>query len=308
MKKESPAAEAGGRPPHPWAGLFYGFFGILSFSLTLPATRLALRSFDPVTVGLGREMIAAVIAGAVLLLTRSPWPTRAQWKRLAIVSSGGVVAFPLFVALAMARTDASHGAVILALLPMGTAIAGAALTHERPSLSFWLASLAGSATVILFSLSRGSGSLGAGDFWLIGAVLASSLAYAEGGRLAREMGGWQVISWATVMAAPFLAAPVALLVWKQGLAGTPAAWAGLAYVSIFSAYLGFFGWFHGLAVGGIARVSQLQLIQPFLTLGFASLLLGEKFTVRTSVAAVLVALSILVSRRSKIAQKEVDPA
>ena len=202
-------------------GLAYGFLGVLGFSLTLPATRVAVAYFDPTAVGLGRALVAAGLAALLLLATRQPWPSRPQWRSLVIVAAGVILGFPLLSAWAMSRLPAAHGAVILGLLPLATAFAGAVGAGGRPSRGFWVAGVAGSATVVAFAVSMGAGDIQPADLALFGAVLAAALGYAEGGRLARELGGWQVISWALVLAAPFIAVPVFLALGKPA---PPAPW------------------------------------------------------------------------------------
>jgi len=286
--------------PHRSGGMGYGLLGVLGFSLTLPATRLAVASLDPLVVGLARSLVAACLAAPVLFLTRQPVPKRGQAGSLALVILGVIVGFPVLSAWAMQIVPASHGAVVLGLLPLATALAGTLRAHERPSAIFWGASAVGSLTVVGFALVTGGGSFHPADAALLGAVVLAALGYAEGGRLAREMGGWQVICWALVFAAPLLILPVALRIWQQGLNATPSAWGGFAYVSIVSMFLAFFAWFHGLAVGGVARVSQLQLLQPFFTLAAAALFLGEHFGWAALVCAAIVALSIFAGRCSKV--------
>lgn len=281
-------------------GYAFGLLGVIAFSITLPATRVAVGSFDPFFIGLGRELVAACLAAPLLFFTRQPWPNASQLRRLWIVVAALVFGFPIFSALAMQRADASHGAVVLGLLPLATAVAGFLRAHERPSLAFWCASAAGSCAVVVFALAQGGGSFGSGDWALLAAVAASALGYAEGGRLGRELGGWQVICWALVLGFPLVLPTVVWLAWQHGLQATPAAWAGFAYVGIISAFLGFFPWYHGLAIGGVARVGQIQLLQPFFTLAFAAAFLGEAFSLSALLAATLVALSILAGRKAKI--------
>jgi drug/metabolite transporter (DMT)-like permease len=208
----------------------------------------------------------------------------------------------------MHRVDSSHGAVVLGMLPLATAIAGFLRAHERPSAGFWLASVVGSGTVIGFALAAGDGSFRSADLALLASVVLTAMGYAEGGRLSREMGGWQVICWAVVLGVPFLVPSVAWLIWRHGLEATPASWAGFAYVSLVSAFLGFFAWYRGLATGGVARVGQLQLLQPFFTLAFAATFLGERFGLGAVLAATLVALSIFISRKTRITLTTPDPA
>jgi drug/metabolite transporter (DMT)-like permease len=277
-----------------------GLVAVIAFSVTLPATRLATGSFHPLFVGLGRELAAALLAVPLLFLTRQPLPTGRQLRGLFLIVLGSVIGFPVLSAWAMQRADASHGAVVLGLLPSATAMAGFLRGHERPSPGFWLAGAAGGLVVIGFALAEGGGGFRIEDWALLGAVACAALGYAEGGQLGRQMGGWQVICWALVLGIPCLLPPVAWVVWKHGLAGTPGAWAGFAYVSLVSALLGFFPWYHGMAVCGIARVSQLQLLQPFFTLAFAVAFLGETLAASSVLSALLVTLCILAGRKSRI--------
>ncbi|HLN63026.1 MAG TPA: DMT family transporter [Symbiobacteriaceae bacterium] len=279
------------------AGLWYGFLGVASFSLTLPATRVAVQEIDPLVVTLGRALIAALLAAVLLLATRQERPGRRLWLRLAVVAGGVVLGFPLLTAVAMRSLPASHGAIVLGLLPLFTAGAAAFRGGERPSLRFWLASLAGSSVVVGFGVSLGAGGLQWADLALLGAVLAAAVGYAEGARLAREIGGWQVISWALVLAAPVLFVPAVLLAARHGLSASAQAWAGFAYVGVVSQFLGFIPWYKGLALGGTARVSQLQLLQPFLTILASAALLGEQITLATLLAGLLVVGTVAVGKR-----------
>jgi len=281
-------------------GLTFGLLGILGFSFTLPATRLAVASLDPTIVGLGRALVAACLAAPLLIVTKQQIPKNNQWVSILIVMIGVVVGFPMLTALAMRLVPASHGAVVLGLLPFATAVAGAIRAHERPSTSFWLASASGSIAVVAYALSTGGGSFHLADFALLGAVILAALGYAEGARLARDLGGWQVICWALVVSVPFLIGPVGFKIWQYGLSAQPSAWFGFAYVSIVSMLLAFFAWYRGLAMGGVARVSQLQLLQPFLTLGFATLFLGEHFSLVALLSVSVVVISIFVSKRSQV--------
>lgn len=278
-------------------GFAWGILGVAAFAVTLPATRVAVAALDPVFVGLGRAVVAAVLAALVLAVTRTPWPPLALWPRLAMVAAGVVVGFPLLSAWAMQRVPASHGAVVVGLLPLATAAAGAWLAHERPTRRFWLCAAAGSAVVVGFALWQGGGAVHVADLLLVGAVAAAAVGYAEGARLTRVLGGWQVISWALVLSFPFLVVPAWLHV--GGATTAPlAAWLGFAYVSLVSMYLGFFAWYRALAQGGIAAVGQVQLLQPFLTLLFSALLLGERLEPAMFIAAGLVIATIATGRRS----------
>ncbi len=284
-------------------GLLYGFLGVLSFSLTLPATRLAVTGLDPTFVGLGRGVVAGTLSVFILWLTRQSLPTIQQWRSLAIVSLGVVLGFPLLSAWAMQRLPAAHGAVVLGLLPLVTALAGVLRSGDRPTKLFWIASAIGSATVVSFAVSQGANQLQFENLVLLGAVIAAALGYAEGGKLAQQLGGWQVICWALVLSVPFEAIPT-LLTAKHLPVASPWAWLGFAYLCLVSQLIGFFAWYHGLAIGGVARVSQMQLFQPFLTILFSAVLLGEAITPLTLGAAGLVISSVAIGRKAKIHRQE----
>jgi drug/metabolite transporter (DMT)-like permease len=288
-------------------GLLYGFIGVACFSLTLPATRTAVAELDPTFVGLGRALVASVPAGLLLLATRQPRPARRYWASLLVVVAGVIVGFPLLSALALGRLPAAHGAIVTGLLPLASAIAGALRAGDRPSRAFWFASLLGSGVVVVFAFLSGGGAPQVADLLLLAAVAAAGMGYAEGARLARVLGAWQVICWALVIAVPLLVVPVALAAWLHGLAASPPAWLGFAYVSIISQFLAFFAWYHGLAIGGVARVGQLQLFQPFMTIAASALLLGEPITQLTLVAAVLVFAAVAAGARSQISREVPAP-
>jgi drug/metabolite transporter (DMT)-like permease len=279
-------------------GLAWGALGVLAFSLTLPATRAAVPELGGTVVGLGRALVAALLAGLLLLALRERPPGRRHWPGLAVVVLGVVVGFPLCSALALRAVPAVHGAVVVGLLPAATAVMAVLRAGERPPRAFWLACLVGVAAVCVFAAAEGAGRPRAADLLLLAAVALGALGYAEGGRLARDLGGWRVISWALLLAAPFLAVPVALAVADRGLDAGPGAWLGFAYVSIVSMFLGFFAWYRGLALGGVARVGQVQLLQPVLTLGWGALLLGERVGARTVFASLLVIASVGLTRWS----------
>jgi drug/metabolite transporter (DMT)-like permease len=283
-------------------GLGYGFLGVLGFSLTLPATRVAVTYLDPTVVGLGRALVAAVLAAALLWLTGQRRPSRAQFGGLAIVAAGVILGFPFLSAWALRRVPAAHGAIVLGLMPLATSFAAMLRAGERPSRGFWAASAVGSLVVVGFAASMGAGQLQMADLALLGGVAAAALGYAEGGRLAREMGGWQVICWALVLAAPVLALPVAVVALQTGLAAPPVAWLGFGYVAVISQLLAFFAWYRGLAMGGIARVGQVQLLQPFLTIVASALLLGEPLTALMLGAALAVVVSVAVGRRAAVSR------
>jgi drug/metabolite transporter (DMT)-like permease len=257
-------------------GMLLGLIGVATFSLTLPMTRLAVVDLDPVWIGLARALAAALPAAAWLAWTGAARPPRALWPKLALVAGGVIVGFPVFSSVAMRHVDASHGAVVLGVLPLATALAGAAMTGERPSRTYWLFAVAGAALVCAFSLREGGGRLQAADALLAVAIAAAAVGYAAGAQVAQQLGGPQTICWTLVGAVPFLAPVVAWLSWTHGVQARPSAWLGFAYVTLFSQLLGFFAWYKGLALGGIARVSQVQLLQTFLTLGFAAMVGGER--------------------------------
>lgn len=288
--------------PGETAGLVLGILAVAAFSATLPATRVAVMHLDPFFVGLGRSVAAAVLALALLVLARQPLPTGRQIKGLLIVAGGVVAGFPLLSSWAMQQLPAAHAAVMTGLLPLLTAVAAALRTGERPSAGFWLASIAGSATVLVFGALSGGKELHMADTLLFAAAVAGAIGYAEGGRLAREIGGWQVICWALVLAAPFLALPFGIAVWQHGASAPREAWLGFAYLALVSQLLGFFAWYQALALGGVTRVSQVQLIQPFMTLTVSALVLGEHITPLMMGAAVLVVAIVAVSTRMSVAR------
>lgn len=286
-------------------GLIYGFFGVLGFSLTLPATRVAVADLDPIFVGLGRALVAAVLAAGLLGATRQQRPSKTQIKSLFIVALGVIFGFPLLSAWAMQRLPASHGAIVLGIGPLATAIAGTIRAGDRPTLGFWLASIFGSITVVSFALISGAGHLQLADLALLAAMISASIGYAEGGRLAQVMGGWQVICWALVIAAPIALLPTVSVAMQHGLVASPAAWLGFGYVSVVSQFFAFFAWYQGLAIGGVARVSQIQLLQPFLTILASALLLGEAIAPITIAAATIVFVAVVLGKKSAVKRQTI---
>lgn len=281
-------------------GMWLGTIGVAIFSLTLPFTRMAVAELNPVLVALGRAVVAAAGSAFLLWWLGAPRPTASQLRALAITSLGVVVGFPVLSSVAMRYVPASHGAIVLGVLPLATALFGALRFGERPSVGFWLAALAGSGIVIAFALWQGGGELHPADFALFGAVIAAAMGYAEGGRLSQSMGGQQVISWALVLSLPVLLPITVWLGWEYGMTASPKAWIGFGYVSLFSMFIGFFFWYKGLALGGIARVGQVQLLQPFLTLVGAALILGEALDARNFLFAVAVIAVVAIGRRMTI--------
>ena len=257
------------------SGWSNGFIGMLIFSGSLPATRVAVMELDPLFLTGARAAIAGLLALAALTLFRQRRPTADQWRSLVLVSLGVVLGFPLLTALALQQVTAAHTLVFMGLLPLSTAIFGVLRGGERLQPSFWLFSLLGSALVMGFAASQGMAASWRGDLMLLLGIAICGLGYAEGGRLSRDLGGWQVISWALVLALPAMLL-LAALRWPADMAQVSAtAWLGLAYVSVFSMWIGFVFWYRGLAQGGIAAVGQLQLLQPFFGLALAAGLLHE---------------------------------
>ena len=255
--------------------MLLGLIGVTLFGLTLPATRMALESFHPIFIATGRALLATVLAVIYLVAGQHRRPTLHEFKYLLLVVAGVAIGFPVFTALAMQRVDASHGGVMLGIMPLTTAACAALLFKERPSLGFWLMALLGSTLVIVFSLMRGNGSLHWADLSLLLAVVTGSLSYATGGYLARSLGGLQVISWTLVIATPLLLGP-ALWFAPSSWQATNTAWIGFFYVALISQYLAFLPWFKGLSLGGIARVGQTQLLQPFITILASAWLISER--------------------------------
>ena len=281
--------------------MILGFVGVAIFSLSLPATRIAVAHLDPIFVGLGRSLVAAVFALAFLLAIRAPWPNRTQLARLAATAGGVIFGFPILTSWAMRHVPSAHGAIVVGLLPLVTALMGVWLHKERPSAGFWSAAAAGSTLVVVFAAFQGGGSLHLADLALLGAVVLGAMGYAQGALVTRELGGRETISWALVLSVPVLVLPVALSVERCDFAGaTPSEWAGFAYVCVMSQYIGFFAWDRGLDLGGVARVSQVQLLQVFLTMAFAALLLGERVTLPMIAFAIAVVATVAIGRRMPV--------
>ncbi|MEA2160361.1 MAG: hypothetical protein QOD66_2741 [Solirubrobacteraceae bacterium] len=278
-----------------WAAL-----GVLAFSFTFPATALAEREFNSLLVGAGRSVIAAAIAGVCLCALRAPLPARETWPGLIAVALGCGVGFGVLSALALRHTTSSHAAVVVGLLPAATATVAVIRIGERPGPLFWAASLLGTAAVTAYALSRGAGSLHPADLLLLGSVLAAAIGYAEGGRLTREMPGWQVTAWGLVAALP-ISLPMTIAALLQQAPGPPKATAllGFAYVGTISTFVGFFAWYRGLAEAGVAKASQIQLAQPLLTIAWSVPLLGDRLDATGWVTAVVVGFCVLVTQRTR---------
>ncbi len=286
-------------------GLLYGALGVLMFAMTLPMTRLAvgdvaLPQLPPAFVTAGRAAVAGVLSVLYLLAVRAPVPARKHWGALALCALGTVVGFPLFLALALRQVDAMHAAVVTGLLPLGTAVVGALVLRQRPSAGFWACALLGCALVLGFAAWQGSGRLSLADGYLLLAVLSTSFGYVAGARVSGAIPAQQVICWLLVGCLPFTAVAAWFTAPPASAVLLPSAWVGFAYVSVFSMWLGFFAWYRGLALGGVVRVSQVQLIQPFLALLFAVPVLGEKLQPLTVAFSLAVIAVVFVGRRMSV--------
>lgn len=278
-------------------GLLNGLIGVAIFSGSLPATRLAVQELDPIFLTVARAAIAGMLALVVLLAMRQRRPAKADLLSLFIVALGVVVGFPLLTALALQHVTSAHSIVFIGLLPLSTAVFGVLRGAERPKPAFWLFSALGSALVVCFALAQGLTASPAGDLLMLAAIVVCGLGYAEGGRLSRRLGGWQVISWALVLSLPIMTA-LSLLTQPPTFAGiTLPTWMSLAYVSVFSMLVGFVFWYRGLAQGGIAAIGQLQLLQPFFGLALAATLLHEPVTWTMLLVSGAIVLCVFSARR-----------
>jgi drug/metabolite transporter (DMT)-like permease len=275
-----------------WRGWFYTAIGVLCFSLTFPMTRLSLRAFDPILIALVRGAVAGVAALAYLLLSRSRVPNRRILVRLGSAAVGMVVLFPIFVSMALKSVPATHASVLGSILPLATAMFGVVRGRESVSPRFWFFAILGTGLIALFSGYRsGFHSIEQADVLLVAAFIACAYGYAEGGVLAREIGGWLVICWALVTVLPFELVSLLVYLSRVGVRidSVPAeAWAGLAYVTAVSQFIGFFFYYKGLALGGIAKMSQLQLLLPFVAIIAAHWILGEKIEGSVIVGTVVI--------------------
>ena len=285
-------------------GMILGFLGVAAFGLTLPATRFIVPYFDPIFIGLGRAVIASVVAAFILIATRQSRPTRHQLMQLSVVALGVVLGFPVLTAFAMETVPASHGGVVLGVLPLATAVAAVIVSREKPSAGFWIFSLIGSIVVVTFSLLQGFGSFQLGDLLLIGAILSAGLGYALGGKLSKELGGWQVICWALVISFPFIIFPAWMQAPEENFSNLPLnVLLSFLYLALVSQLFGFFLWNKGLALGGIARVSQTQLMQPFVTLLASAYLINETVSLQTILFAALVVCIVAIGKKMPVYQR-----
>ena len=288
------------------AGFWLGVLGVLIFAITLPATRLATGTdaapqLSPAFLTAGRAALAGLLSAAFLLATRARWPQRRHWRPLGLAVAGNVIGFPVLLALALRSVTATHAAVIMALGPLATAVAVALMMGQRARPAFWACAVAGSALVMLFAWLRAQGAGGFGLAWadalLIGAVIAASVGYVAGAQVSPVLGAEQTICWICALALP-LSLPAAWWLWPADVGAIrPAAWAGFVYVGVFSMWAGFFAWYRGLDWGGALRVSQVQLLQPFLSMLFAVPLLGERLDAMSIGFALAVVATVFLSRR-----------
>jgi drug/metabolite transporter (DMT)-like permease len=287
-------------------GMLLGFIAVCAFGLTLPATRVAVSYFDPIFIGLGRASLAAIVAVILLLIFKVKIPTKSQLIKLAFVAAGVVIGFPVLTSIAMQTLPASHGGVVLGVLPLVTAAVGAVVAHERPSLGFWLVGLIGSCLVVAFALTDGVGGIQFADLILLAAIFAAAVGYAVGATLVQELGGWQVICWALVLVFPLNILPAINAAPDEFAAIPIQGWLSFLYLALISQLCGFFVWYKGLDLGGIARVSQVQLLQPFITLFASVMLLGESINMMTVVFVLLVVATVWLGKKMPIANAKID--
>ena len=280
-------------------GMLLGFIGVLMFSLTLPFTRIAVAELSPYFVTFGRSSLGGICAVLLFIFTRPKLPTPSQLIRLSVMALGVVYGFPLFVSLAMTTLPSAHGGIVLGVLPLVTAVVGALRFRERPSLAFWITAVLGSVLVVTYAYLNGSGGLASEDGLLFFAVLSAAVGYSEGGKLSEEMSSVEVISWALVLTLPInLLLAYQYLDFEISSVSTPSL-VSFIYVGVISMYVGFFFWYRGIALGGMARVGQVQLLQPFLTLLGAYALLDEHITAMNVVFALCVVTVVVLGKRTR---------
>ncbi len=290
--------------PREKLGFVLGFLGVAIFAGSLPATRLAVLHLDAWFVTSARAAIAGICALILLIVMRRPLPPKDAYPRILLIILGVVFGFPFFSALAMQSVPVAHGGVVLGVLPLATAATAVVMTGERPGLGFWIAALAGALVVIAFALRDGSGgSLSEGDAQLVLAIISGAIAYTASGALARTMPGWEVISWTLVFSLP-VSLTASIMLFPENPAAVPAdAWLGVLYSAVMAQWLGFFFWNAGLAMGGISRVSQVQLVQPFVTVGLAAIVNRETIDLQTILFALAVVVIVGIGTRMRVARQ-----
>ncbi|HYF18697.1 MAG TPA: DMT family transporter [Ramlibacter sp.] len=284
-------------------GLWLGLAGVAIFALTLPMTRLAVGTpeapqLSGAFIALGRAALAGLLSALFLLATRAPLPRRADWWPLALTAGGVVFGFPLLTSYAMRHVEAVHASVVIGILPLATAAVAARLHRQRPGVGFWTCAVLGALLVVVYALRKGAGGLHAADLLLLGAIACAAVGYAWGARLSQHMRAEHVICWALVLSLP-VTLPLGWATLPQEPV-KPAAWWAFGYVAVFSMWIGFFAWYRGLALGGTVRVSQVQLLQPFLSLFFAVPLLGERLEPATVGFALAVLATVFAGRQMPV--------
>ncbi|CAH9019793.1 DMT family transporter [Candidatus Nitrosacidococcus sp. I8] len=281
-------------------GLILGFLGVVTFGFTLPVTRFTVVYFDPMFIGLGRAVVASLVAGLLLFVSKTPIPSKKQIGQLFLVALGVVIGFPLLSAWAMRSVPASHGGVILGVLPLATAIIGTWFSHEKPSVTFWLLGICGACLVGIFSVLQGFKEFMWGDLGLFAAALLAGTGYAIGGILSKEIGGWKVICWALVLSLPFILLPAIYYIPDHPNQFSFIVWGSFFYLALVSQLFAFFLWNKGLVLGGVVRTSQLLLLQPFITIIASYFLIGEQIETITIVFALLVVTVVAFNRKTPI--------
>lgn len=300
----TPDRSAVAASPNDWrTGLLLGCLGLLAFSGTLPATRLAVPAFGPTILTCSRIEIAAVLGVfALWLVPQRRWPQRRELLGILWTGLGLAVGYPFFVALALERVPSAHGAVVVGLAPAATAIISVIRTGERPPWRFWMGCWTGVLAVAAFAVHQGGGRIEVADSWLVLAMLSVGIAYVEGGRVSRAFGGTATLCWAMILLAPFAAIPLTIEVHARTWGTIPwPAWTGFWYAGVISMFLGSVAWYRGLAAGGIARIGQLNLAQPLLALLWSVILLGERITWPFVATAIVVISSMAVCIKSRVA-------
>lgn len=281
-------------------GMLYGILGVVAFGLSLPFTRVVVPYLDPIFIGTGRAVVAAVVSIVILLWFKQKIPNKSQILKLIIVSLGVVAGFPILSSWAMQHVPASHGGVVVGILPLATAFFGAWVAKERPSFAFWAVSVVGSLLVIAYVVTEGSGRIEMADIALLGAVISAAIGYAVGAQLSKELGGWQVICWALVLSLAYTL-PISIIYQPETYTGYPVTvYISFLYLSLVSMLIGFFAWYKGLVLGGIARVSQTQLLQPFITIFASIIMLSEPLDFKTIIFAGAVVASVWVGKKMPI--------
>lgn len=280
-------------------GMLLGFIGVLMFSLTLPFTRIAVAELSPYFVTFGRSSLGGICALLLFAFTKPKLPTKNQLIRLSVMALGVVYGFPLFVSLAMKTLPSAHGGIVLGVLPLATAVVGALRFNERPSLAFWITAVMGSLLVITYASLNGSGGLASEDWLLFVAIASASIGYSEGGKLSEEMSSVEVISWALVLTLPINIFLTYQYIDFEISAVSTSAIISFVYVGLISMYIAFFFWYRGIALGGVARVGQVQLLQPFLTLVGAYFLLDEQITAMNIGFALCVLAVVVLGKKTR---------